>query len=774
MTERRHIPPVAGAAPPDDGRVATVRQPASSAGGWGALRSTLAHAAQESGIVHGTRALLRANQASGFDCPGCAWPEPEHRSRFEFCENGAKAIVSEATKERADRRFFEQHDISALRAMSDRALQRAGRLTEPLIRRRGARFFSPVGWQDALEIAGASLRSLPDPNRAAFYTSGRTSNEAAFLYQLYVRCFGTNNLPDCSNLCHESSGLGLSETIGVGKGTVTLEDFDHAELILVIGQNPGTNHPRMLSTLQRAVRRGATIVSINPLREAGTEGFRHPQEVRGMLGLTTSLSTMHVPVRINGDVALLHGVMKAMLELDDDAGQTRIAWPFVRARTQGVDGFVAHLRALEWGALTANAGVPEETLRALAERCLTSKATIACWAMGLTQHENGVANVQSVVNLLLLGGHFGRPGAGACPVRGHSNVQGDRTMGIWEQPPEAFLDALEERFQHPMPRAHGYDVVATIAAMERGDVDAFVAMGGNFLSASPDTHRTARALARCRLVATVSTKLNRGHLVDAETSIIFPCLARTEVDVQASGPQFVTVENSMGVVHASRGTFSPAAASLRSEVAIVCGLARTTLGSTAVDWDAMEADYRVIRAAIADVVPGFAHMERRVARDGGFALPNAVREGRFDTPDGRARFMVHPLPPDPRAPDELWMMTIRSHDQYNTTIYDDHDRYRGVWNGRRVVFVNAEDLAARGIEAGSAVDVSSTYDGVVRRIERFVAVPYEIPLGCVATYFPEANPLIPLEVFAVGSRTPASKSIRVRLHRRDGEELRPA
>jgi molybdopterin-dependent oxidoreductase alpha subunit len=769
VSDRLPIAPAPGAAPPDDGTVPTVRRPSSSAGGWGALRSTVAHAAQESGVVHGARALLRANQASGFDCPGCAWPEPSHRSRFEFCENGAKAIVSEATRARADRSFFASHDIGALRAMSDRALQRAGRLTEPMVRRRGARFFTPLDWEDALELTGGVLRSLPDPNRAAFYTSGRTSNEAAFLYQLYVRCFGTNNLPDCSNLCHESSGVGLTEAIGVGKGTVTLEDFDHAELILVIGQNPGTNHPRMLSTLQQAVRRGAKVVSINPLREAGTEGFRHPQEVRGMLGLATALSSMHVPVRINGDVALLQGVMKAMLELDAAAGRTRIAWSFVRARTRGADALVAQLEALSWDALCVSSGIDEPSIRALAEICLASRATIACWAMGLTQHENGVANVQSVVNLLLLGGHFGRPGAGACPVRGHSNVQGDRTMGIWEQPPKSFVDALEARFQHPMPHEHGLDVVGTIAAMERGEVEALVAMGGNFLQASPDTHRTARALAACRLVATVSTKLNRGHLVDAATNVILPCLARSEVDVQASGPQFVTVENSMGVVHASRGTFPPAAPTLRSEVAIVCGLARTTLGSVAVDWDAMEADYRVIRRAIADVVPGFEHMERRVARDGGFALPNAVREGRFATSDGRALFTAHPLPPDPRAPDELWMMTIRSHDQYNTTVYDEDDRYRGIYGGRRVVFANADDLAERGLSAGERVDLSSTYDGAVRTVEGFVVVPYEIPRACVATYFPEANPLVPLEVFASRSRTPASKSVRIRLHRRHTE-----
>ena len=760
------VPRVEGAEPPTEHAAPRQSEPASVAGGLPAVRSAMAHAVEHAGLVHGTRALLGVNQRKGFDCPGCAWPDPEHRSAFEFCENGAKAIASEVTRRRADAAFFAQHSVEELLSWTDRALNDAGRLTEPLIREVGATHYAPISWDAALSRIALTLRELESPDEAVFYTSGRTSNEAAFLYQLFVRSYGTNNLPDCSNMCHESSGTGLGETIGIGKGTVTLEDFDQADLIIVIGQNPGTNHPRMLTALQRAARKGAHIVSVNPLREAGLVAFAHPQEVRGVLGAATTLAETNVPVRVNGDVALLNGVMKAMLALDEAAEKTRLSWEFIRERTEGFEAFAHGLVETSWEALESGSGIRRDEMEALAERALASDRTIVCWAMGLTQHENGVANVQSVVNLLLLGGHFGRPGAGACPVRGHSNVQGDRTMGIWERPPPAFLDRLEARFEQRMPRAHGYDTVEAIEAMGQGAAKVFFAMGGNFLSAAPDTHVTAAALQRCRLTVAVSTKLNRGHLVAGETAIILPCRARSERDTQAAGDQFVTVENSMGFVHASRGTFAPASDDLWSEVAIVSELAARVVPAAGVAWRDYADDYRRVRSDIAACIPGFEDFEARV-HEGGFYLPNGPREGRFDTPNGRALFTTHAPAPWPCQANELLMMTLRSHDQYNTTVYGDDDRYRGIEGGRRVVLMHEEDIGARGLSAGDVVDLRSNYAGVERRVERFFVLPYAIPRGCCATYFPEANPLVPLHHVAKRSRTPASKSIRVTVGRHE-------
>lgn len=756
---------VPGAEPPNELVSIERSDPAESAGGWGALKSTTFHVHEEAGVVRGSKALLKANQQDGFDCPGCAWPEPSHRTHFEFCENGAKAIASETTTERADRAFFAEHSVQELLTWTDRDLNRAGRLTEPMIWRDGATHYEPLSWDAAFAEIGGVLQGLDSPDEAIFYTSGRTSNEAAFLYQLFVRDFGTNNLPDCSNMCHESSGTGLSQTIGIGKGTVHLEDFRESDLILVIGQNPGTNHPRMLTTLQAAKRNGSEIVSINPLREAGLVAFNHPQEPKAMLGLgDATLATTFVPVRINGDVAFLNGIMKAMLELDA-AGSPGIDHEFIRARTSGFDNFAAGIREAAWPDLVSGAGIPEETMRDLAAKCLASKATIICWAMGLTQHENGVANVQSVVNLLLLGGHFGRPGAGACPVRGHSNVQGDRTVGIWERPPAAFLDRLETHFGITAPREHGYDVVAAIEAMHAGNAKFFFAMGGNFLSASPDTHFTAGALQRCGMTVAVSTKLNRGHLVAGKTAIILPCLGRTEVDKTCAKKQLVSVENSMGYVHASRGLLKPASDQLLSEPAIVVGLAEATLPDSAVAWSELIADYGNTRDGIEKCVPGFERYNERL-NVGGFYLPNGVHEGRFTTDTGKAKFTRHEAPGIDLEPGQLLMMTVRSHDQYNTTVYGNDDRYRGVRKERRVIFMAKEDIASLGLHAEQPVDITSHFAGRERRVENFVIVPYEIPVGCCATYFPETNPLVPIDQFAKGSRTPASKSVRVRVHAR--------
>ncbi|MBC8101808.1 MAG: FdhF/YdeP family oxidoreductase [Cytophagales bacterium] len=734
-----------------------------TAAGMQAIVQTLRFGLGEMGAGRTLKTLTTLNQKTGVDCPSCAWPDPDgHRSFAEFCENGAKAVAEEATLARVTPEFFAAHTVSDLAEQSDRWLGKQGRLTHPLRLRAGSERYEPVSWREAFQLIGDELNRLTSPDEAVFYTSGRTSNEAAFLYQLFVRQFGTNNLPDCSNMCHESSGLGLTETIGIGKGTVTLEDFSHADSIFVIGQNPGTNHPRMLSALQAAARRGCKIVSINPLIETGLMRFGHPQEVTGVLGKGTPIASLFLPVRINGDVALLKGIQKEMLEQDQQAGGTLLDHAFIRARTAGFAEYAADLAQTSWEEITEQSGVTRDQIQEAAQVALGSERMICCWAMGLTQHRNGVANVQEVVNFCLLRGQIGRQGAGVCPVRGHSNVQGDRTMGIWEQMSDSFLDALGREFGFAPPRHHGFDTVAALAAMHEGRAKVFVGMGGNFLSATPDTEFTAEAMRRCRLTVHVSTKLHRGHLVTGEEALILPCLGRTEHDVSAGGEQFVTVEDSMGVVHASKGVLEPASPQLLSEPAIVAGIAKATLGDrSAVDWDALTADYDSIRDSISRVVPGFEEYNRRVRVPGGFYLPNGPREGRFTTASGKAHFTVHAIPRHDLLPGQLLLMTIRSHDQFNTTIYGNDDRYRGVHGGRRVIFVNADDLREANIESGQAVDVTSHYQGETRTVYGFKAVPYEIPRRCTAAYFPETNPLVPLGNIAEGSRQPASKSIIV-------------
>lgn len=759
------LPAVPGAQPPTKPEGGTFSEAAESAGGPTAVWSSLRHIAKESGLLRGTATLLRLNQKGGVDCPGCAWPDPQHRAVAEFCENGAKAVAEETTKARVTPEFFAAHSVSDLRKWSDYELGKAGRITHPMVLREGDTHYRKTSWDDALNLIADELKQSASPDRNAFYTSGRTSNEAAWLYQLFVRTYGTNNLPDCSNMCHESSGTGLGEVIGVGKGTVRLEDFPQAELIIVIGQNPGTNHPRMLSALQEAKRAGATIVTINPLREAGLLRFKNPQEVSGWLGAGTPLTDHYLQVRVNGDVALLNGTMKAMLELDG-SDDLSLAHAFIDQRTTDFDKLREHLNALRWKDITEDSGIDEATIRDFARICLTSKATIACWAMGLTQHRNGVANIQSVVNLLLLGGHFGRPGAGACPVRGHSNVQGDRTMGIWERPSAAFIDRLDARYQREFPREHGHDVVGVIEAMLNDDIDVFFAMGGNFLSATPDTEATARGLARCRLTAHVSTKLNRSHLITGRTALILPCLGRTELDVQAGTRQFVTVENSMGYVHPSQGKLQPASETLRSEPWIVAELAARVLGErNPLPWRDMVDDYDRIRHEIAACVPGFEDFVERLQSDDGFYLPNIVHEGGFGTSDGLAHFTVHDQPKHTLNDGELLMMTIRSHDQYNTTIYGLNDRYRGVRNERRVIFMNGEDLKALGLRNDELVDIHGVDDDGERVAHNFRTLAAELPRRSCATYFPEANVLVPLHARADKSRTPASKSIVVRLEK---------
>lgn len=747
--------------PPEEKALVQIDPLSKSAGGVPAIVSAVKSAWNEMGPVRGLRTLWKLNQQGGFDCPGCAWPEPDqNRSHAEFCENGAKHVADEATTKRVTPEFFAKWSLVDLSCKSDYWLGKQGRITSPMMLERNGTNYEPVNWDKAFELIGSSLNSLARPDDAIFYTSGRTSNEAAFLYQLFVRQFGTNNLPDCSNMCHESSGWALSETIGAGKGTVTLEDFELAQAIFVIGQNPGTNHPRMLSALEKAKKNGCTLVHVNPLPEVGMSTFKHPQDVLGWLGGGTQLADLFLQVRINGDVALLKGIMKEVLAADERSNGNVLDWNFIRTHTTGFDQFAETLRNISWDDIVNGCGISKSQIEQAAQIFIASERTIICWAMGLTQHKNAVANIQEIVNLMLLRGQVGKPGAGLCPVRGHSNVQGDRTMGISERPSEAFLDRLGTEFSFEPPRHHGFDTVRSIQAMYESPGKVFFALGGNFLSATPDTKYTAEALRRCRLTVHVSTKLNRAHLITGERALILPCLGRTEIDQQSSGPQFVTTENSMAVVQASRGFLPPASPELLSEPAIVSRLARTTLGNrTTVDWEELVADYDRIRDLIALVIPGFEDYNRRVRQPGGFYLPSFPRERVFKTPSDRAVFTVHELPSHNLKPGQFLMMTIRSHDQFNTSIYGLNDRYRGIRNGRRVVFVNKDDMIEAGLSEGQAVDLLSHFEGEERMARRFTVVPYSIPRGCAATYFPETNVLVPVRSVAEKSNTPVSKSV---------------
>jgi len=722
---------------------------------------------REPGLLRGVAALARLNQMDGFDCPGCAWPDPDSdRSHNEYCENGVKAIAEEATTKRAAPELFRQWSVAQLSEQSDYWLGHQGRLTHPLVLGEGASQYQEISWDAAFEMIASELRGLASPDEAIFYTSGRTSNEAAFLYQLFVREFGTNNLPDCSNMCHESSGAALKEVIGVGKGTVHLEDFDLADTILIIGQNPGTNHPRMLSTLQKAARRGATIISINPLAETGLVRFRHPKEVLALLGPGTPIASQLVQVKLSGDHAFFRGLCKEFLEEEARRPGEVINQRFVAEHTHGLDQFRAICDAESWDAIVEQSGIPRQQIREIAGIVMRSKAMIACWAMGLTQQKHAVATIQEIVNLMLLGGHMGRPGAGVCPVRGHSNVQGDRTMGIWEKMPDSFLDKLKEVFGFEPPRKHGYDAVDAIKAMHAGRGKVFFAMGGNFLSATPDTEFTADALRKCRLTVHVSTKLNRAHLITGERALILPCLGRTDRDTQVSGEQFVTVENSMGIVHSSRGGLEPPSPHLLSEPMIVARLAVATLGfRSKIAWRELVDDYNRIRALIEKVVPGCAGLRQKVRLPGGFYLANPARANNYQTETRRAQFTASPLTPLRLAPDRFLMTTLRTHDQFNTTIYGLDDRYRGIWNGRRVVLMNPDDMNEHGWKQGNALDITSHFeeDGAeqLRIARKFVVVPYNIPRRCVATYFPEANVLVPIGSVALKSNTPTSKAVVV-------------
>jgi len=739
-----------------------VGEPQHAAAGLPAIGHTLKAAGAQMGARRAALTLLKVNQKNGFDCPGCAWPEDERRHTFEFCENGAKAVAEEATLRRVTPEFFAAHPVSDLARRSGYWLGQQGRLTQPMYLAEGAERYEAVPWERAFEIIAEELTALDSPDEAVFYTSGRTSNEAAFLFQLFARSFGTNNLPDCSNMCHESSGSALTETLGVGKGSVLLDDLHRAELIIVAGQNPGTNHPRMLSALERAKRAGARIVTVNPLPEAGTERFKNPQNAGGLVGAGTPLSDLHLPIRLGGDQALFRALGALMIE----AGALDRA--FIERHTHGFAQYEAAARAVDWDEVRAATGLTRDEIDRLLDLVLTAKSVVVCWAMGLTQHKHAVATIKEVVNFLLLGGNIGRPGAGVCPVRGHSNVQGDRTMGIFERPAPAFLDALRDEFGFEPPRHHGYDVVRAIRALRDGTAKVFLAMGGNFVSASPDTDVTEAAMRKARLTVHVSTKLNRSHTVTGARALILPTLGRTEKDRQAGGEQFVTVEDSMGMVHASRGGLAPASPHLLSEPAIVTRLARAVLGPRhTVPWADFEHDYDLIRDRIARVVPGFTDFNTKVRAPGGFTLPHAPRDSRtFPTATGRANFTAAEVE-YPRVPEgRLLLQTLRSHDQYNTTIYGLDDRYRGIKGGRRVVLLHPDDAAAAGLADGDYADLVSEWtDGTERRAEGFRVVPYPTPRGCAAAYYPETNVLVPLDHTADTSNTPASKSIVIRLER---------
>ena len=718
------------------------------------------------GVRRSAQTLLKLNQKDGFDCPGCAWPEEEKRHIAEFCENGAKAVAEEATLRRIDAAFFAEHSVDELTAKSGYWLGQQGRLTQPMHLAEGATHYTPITWDAAFAVIAEELRGLDSPDEAVFYTSGRTSNEAAFAYQLLVRAFGTNNLPDCSNMCHESSGSALDETLGVGKGSVSLADLGRADLILIVGQNPGTNHPRMLSALEKAKRGGAKIIAVNPLPEAGLLRFKNPQTPRGVVGKGTALADRFLQIRVGGDLALFRAFGKLMLEAEDGAPGTVLDQAFIAEYTHGFAEYAREAQSTQWPEILAATGLSREEIEEAFADVRAAERVIVCWAMGLTQHKHSVPTIREIVNVLLLGGHVGRPGAGVCPVRGHSNVQGDRTMGIYEKPKDAFLDALDAEFGITSPREPGFDTVDSIRAMRDGHAKVFFAMGGNFVAATPDTEVTEAALRRCSLTVQVSTKLNRSHVVPGRQALILPCLGRTEHDVQAGGVQFVTVEDSMGLVHKSTGRLDPAGPDLLSEVAVTCRLARAVLGDeNPIPWESFAADYDLIRDRIERVIPGFDEYNVRIRRGSGFALPHAPRDSRtFPTATGKANFTANAFEAPEIPAGRLLLQTVRSHDQYNTTIYGLDDRYRGIHDGRRVVFVNPDDLVELGIADASMVDLVSEWtDGTERRAPAFRVVSYSTARGCAAAYFPETNVLVPLDSTADVSNTPTSKSVIVRL-----------
>lgn len=737
--------------------------------GINAIKSALTQIKDEVGVVKGIKLLKNLNQYDGFDCPGCAWPDPDAKRAFlaEYCENGAKAVAEEATKNKVSPMFFTTNSVSEMTKWSDYELGKSGRITHPMYLPEGKDYYEEISWDDAFQLIGKELNNLTSPDEAIFYTSGRTSNEAAFLYQLFVRQFGTNNLPDCSNMCHESSGAALTQTLGIGKGSVTLDDFNHADLVIVIGQNPGTNHPRMLTALGETKKKGGKIITVNPLPEVGLMNFKDPQNPLKWIGSGQDLTDLFLQVKINGDVALLKIILKLMKEKEAENPGTVFNHQFIKEKTNGLEEMLLDLDSYKIEDLLTQTGLSLDTIQKATDMIINNDKIIICWAMGLTQHKNSVDNIRELVNILLLKGSIGKKGAGTCPVRGHSNVQGDRTMGIWEKMPAKFLDKLEETFQFQSPRKDGFDVVEAIEAMHQKKAKIFFGMGGNFVSATPDTTFTAKALQNCDLTVHVSTKLNRSHLIHGKQALILPCLGRSEKDYQVSGAQFISVENSMGVVHSSQGHLEPVSKKLLSEPAIVVGLANASLKKTTVNWTKLISNYDLIRNKIEKVIPGFKNYNKRVRQKGGFYLPNNARDNNFKpTHTGKANFTLNKPSDVELKENQFIMMTIRTHDQYNTTIYGLNDRYRGVLNERRIIFMNAKDMKKQHLKSLDLVDLKSHFKDKERFAKGFLVVAYDIPEQCTATYFPEANVLVPITNVAHTSNTPASKTVIISIEKR--------
>ncbi|WOD43101.1 FdhF/YdeP family oxidoreductase [Hwangdonia lutea] len=736
-------------------------EPHTNSAGFGALKSVFGQVTKYMKPVDAIKLSLKINQKGGFDCPGCAWPDPddERSALGEYCENGLKAMAEEAQNKTIGEEFFATHSVEALVELSDFEIGKSGRLSEPMFLAKDATHYQPIAWEDAFTKVASHLNTLNHPDEAVFYTSGRTTNEAAFLYQLFVREFGTSNLPDCSNMCHEASGSALSETLGIGKGSVTLDDLYKAEVVMVVGQNPGTNHPRMLTALEKCKKNGGKIIAVNPLPEAGLIKFTNPQNPIKLLTGGTSIADVFVPIKINGDVAFIKALLLKLLEKEEQSGDV-FDKAFIEAFTHGYDAFIADLKTYNFDECLQASGITKTVFDEVFNLILNNEKIIVCWAMGLTQHENAVDNIREIVNLLLLKGSIGKEGAGTCPVRGHSNVQGDRTVGIWESAPQAFLDKIEAKYGFKPTTKHGYSVIDAIKAMYENKAKVFFGLGGNFISAVPDTNYAAQALANCNLTVHVSTKLNRSHLVTGKEALILPCLGRSEKDYQKTGVQTQSVENSMGIVSSTRGILEPCSKALLSEVAVVCGIAHATLKERSkIDWLKYKDDYNLVRDDIQEVVEGFDDYNKRLKNPSGFYLPNGARIRKFKTKTGKAQFSINKLPNWKLKNDELIMMTIRSHDQFNTTIYGLNDRYRGVYNERRIIFMNRDDMKIRGLHEQQVVNLKSKFNGVTRVANKFKVIGYDIPKNCCATYFPETNVLVPLDSFAHTAKTPASKSV---------------
>ncbi|MFG6685934.1 FdhF/YdeP family oxidoreductase [Mariniflexile sp. HNIBRBA6329] len=741
------------------------KTPPTNSVGFGALKAAIGHAAKYMNPADALKISLKLNQKGGFDCPGCAWPDPDdERSPLgEYCENGMKAMAEEAQNKTIGETFFQKHSVDELASWSDFEIGKSGRLSEPMFLEAGASHYQPISWEDAFAKVASHLNTLENPDEAVFYTSGRTTNEAAFLYQLFVREFGTSNLPDCSNMCHEASGSALSETLGIGKGSVTLDDLYKAEVVMVIGQNPATNHPRMLTALEKCKNNGGKIIAINPLPEVGVIKFTNPQNPLKLLTGGTKLADVFVPITINGDVAFIKAVLIKLLEKEELEGGV-FDTEFISAYTAGYDDFILDLKTYNFDNCLKLSGVSKEVFDEAFHLISNNQKIIICWAMGLTQHQNAVDNIRELVNLLLLKGSIGKEGAGTCPVRGHSNVQGDRTVGIWESAPQAFLDKIEAKYGFKPSTKHGYSVIDAIKAMHQKKAKVFFGMGGNFISAVPDTEYAAQALGNCNLTVHVSTKLNRSHLVTGKEALILPCLGRSEKDYQKTGIQVQSVENSMGIVSSTKGILEPCSDKLLSEVAVVCGVAHATLKDRSkIHWLQYQDDYNLVRDDIQEVVDGFEDYNTKLKQPSGFYLPNGARVRQFKTKTGKANFTINKLPEWKLKDDELIMMTIRSHDQFNTTIYGLNDRYRGIYNERRIIFMNREDMEIRGLKEQQVVNLKSEFNGVVRKANKFKVVGYDIPKNCCATYFPETNVLVPLDSFAHTAKTPASKSVIITL-----------